>query len=308
MALLASACKKVKVEKALVENSGSRNGKGRNNTTGGILFEEGADDFEVRDSGFRRVLGNAVWTHSTFKSPRNYRGIIAGNQFDIVGRDAIQIGHANRVRVENNRGRQIGFPPGIVDVEGGGVPVAIDTAGKVDESVYTGNRFEEINGKCIDLDGFHDGEVSHNTCINRGKPDDYPQGHFALVMNNTSQEMESQFITVRDNVFDGTKFGGVFVIGHDHRIVNNRLLNINRAGCNESATLYGCRHFPGEPDLMQTGIYLGLRAERVAPARNNLVEGNQVSGHRMKERCVLAAPGVQPGDNTVRNNTCADQE
>ena len=308
MAVLAYKCKKIRIQKVTVEESGSRNSKNRNNTSGGILFEEGMEDFEVRDSVFRRVLGNAVWTHSTFRSPRNYRGIIAGNQFDTIGRDAVQVGHANRVRVENNTGKVIGFPHNIVDVEGGGIPVGIDTAGKVDESVYTKNRFEEINGKCIDLDGFHDGEVSENTCVNRGKADDYPQGHFALVMNNTNQQMESQFITVRDNVFDGTKFGGIFVIGHDHKIVNNKLRNINRAKCNEAAAAFGCKHFPNEPDLMQAGIYLGMRAERMAPARNNLVEGNEVAGHRMKERCVMAAPTVPKDANTVRGNTCTDVE
>ena len=308
MAVLVYQCKKVRIEKVTVEESGWRNSRNRNNTSGGILFEEGTEDFEVRDSVFRRVMGNAVWTHSMFRSPRNNRGIIAGNQFDQIGRDAVQVGHANQVRVENNSGKFIGFPHDVVDVEGGGIPVGIDTAGKVDESVYTNNRFEEINGKCIDLDGFHDGEVSANTCINRGKADDYPQGHFGLVMNNTNPQMESQFITVRENVFDGTKFGGIFVIGHDHKIINNRLRNINRAKCNEAAAVYGCSHFPNEPDLMQSGIYLGMRAERMSPARNNRVEGNEVSGHKMKERCVMAAPTVPKDANTVRGNTCTDAE
>jgi hypothetical protein len=308
MAALVTVSNKVKIEKALVEDSGSNNAKGRNNTTGGILFEEGTEDFEVRDSVFRRVLGNAVWTHSTYKSRRNRNGRIEGNEFDTIGRDAVQVGHANRVRVINNRGRMIGYPVTAVDIDGGGIPVGIDTAGNVDESVYSGNRFEEINGKCIDLDGFHNGEVSGNVCINRGKAEDYPQGHWGLVMNNTNPDMESRAIVVRDNVFDGTKFGGIFVIGRGHRIVNNRLLRLNRAGCNESAARYGCSHFPGEPDLMQAGIYLGLRAERLSAARDNVVEHNEISGHRMKQRCVMSAPPVRPDENTVRNNVCTDQE
>jgi hypothetical protein len=119
--------------------------------------------------------------------------------------------------------------------------------------------------------------------------------------------MESQNITVRDNVFDGTKFGGIFVIGRNHKIVNNKLRRINLAKCNESAKTYGCAHFPNEPDLMQAGIYLGLRAERVSPSQNNLVEGNEVSGHRMKQRCVLAASTVPQSGNAVRNNACADE-
>ena len=308
LAIVANKIKKIKVEKCTVEDSGSRNAKGRNNTTGGILFEDGTEDFEVRDSTFRRILGNAVWTHTSYGAGRNYRGVITGNQFDTIGRDAIQIGHVNRVRVENNRGRLIGYPDKIVDVEGGGIPVGIDTAGNVDEGVYTKNRFEEINGKCIDLDGFHHGEVSENVCINTGKAEEYPSGHFGIVMNNTNMDMESQVITVRDNVIDGTKFGGIFIIGHDHTISGNKLRNINTAKCNESAQQYGCRHFNNEPDLMQAGIYLGMRAERVQPSRDNVVENNEISGHKMKERCVMSAPTVPETANTVRNNRCSDTE
>jgi hypothetical protein len=305
-AILVSRSKNAVIEKVEVAESGGYNSRGKNNTSGGILLEEGVANFTVRDCTLRKILGNGIWTHSTFKSPRNYTGLIAGNQFDTIGRDAIQVGHANRIRVENNTGRRIGYPDNVVDVEGGAIPVGIDTAGKVDESVYTRNRFEEINGKCFDLDGFHDGEVSENVCINKGAADDYPQGHFALVMNNTSPEMKSEFIVVRDNVFDGTKFGGIFVIGSNHRIIGNKLRNLNKAGCNESASKYGCIHFQAEPDLMQAGIYLGLRAERRSPARDTLVEGNEVSGHKMSTRCVMAARDSEVVNITVRNNKCAD--
>jgi len=78
----------------------------------------------------------------------------------------IQVGHATEIRVENNRGRAIGYPPEEVDLEGQAFPVAVDTAGNVDKSIYRNNQFEEIDGKCFDLDGFHDGEVSGNTCVN----------------------------------------------------------------------------------------------------------------------------------------------
>ena len=76
------------------------------------------------------------------------------------------------------------FPSDLVDVENGGTPVGIDTAGNVEQSIYEHNRFEEIDGKCIDLDGFHDGAVRGNTCINRRPPEDYPFGHFGIVFNN----------------------------------------------------------------------------------------------------------------------------
>lgn len=306
-AVLASRVKKIKIRKLLVEETGGRNTRGRNNTTGGVLFEEGTDDFEVRDSTFRKVSGNGIWTHSTYLSSRNYRGLIIGNRFEQIGRDAIQIGHANRVRVENNTGRYIGYPVNLVDVEGGGTPVGIDTAGKVDEGVYTRNRFEEINGKCIDLDGFHDGEISENTCVNKGHARDYPHGHYALVMNNANQSMESQLIIVRDNVFDGTRFGGIFVIGKRHQILRNKLLNLNKGHCNVGLPDLRCDALPDQPRLTEAGIYLGTKGERTAAATGVLVADNEISGFNMAANCIVLAPTLAPGQNEIRNNKCKDQ-
>jgi hypothetical protein len=306
-ALIVAASKDVTIEKIVVESSGGRNGKGRNNASGGILLEEGTARFNVRDGVFRNVLGNALWTHSLYTSPRNGPGLITGNRFETIGRDAIQIGHATGVRVENNTGRRIGYPFEIVDVEGGGIPVGVDTAGNVDRSVYAANRFEEINGKCIDLDGFHHGEVRDNVCINVGAAAEYPQGHFGIVMNNSNPDMQSEAITISHNTIEGMKFGGIFVIGSGHAILRNRLRNLNTAGCNESAAQFGCVHFEGEPDLLQSGIYLGRRAERPAQARGNRVEGNDISGHRMKTRCIGMAPGVTASANTIRGNRCFDE-
>src|SRR5690349_4749467 len=45
-AVLVSRSRNVSVERVRVDASGSRNAKGRNNTTGGILFEEGTAKFE----------------------------------------------------------------------------------------------------------------------------------------------------------------------------------------------------------------------------------------------------------------------
>lgn len=307
-AVLANRSRNVRIETVKVEDSGSRNEIGRNNTSGGILVEGGTSSFEVRDSSFRNVRGNAVWTHSLYTAPRNRDGVIANNRFERIARDAIQVGHATNVRVERNTGTGIGYPFEEVDVEGGGTPVGIDTAGNVDRSVYADNRFEEINGKCIDLDGFHNGEVRGNVCINRGQADDYPHGHYGIVFNNANPDMESENIVVEDNEIEGTKFGGIFVIGAGHRIVGNRLRNLNLAGCNENADRFGCHHFPGEPDLLQTGIYLGRRAERPAPARKNLVADNLISGHKMRTRCIAAAPGILLSENRIERNRCFDRE
>jgi hypothetical protein len=66
-----------RIERVDVADSGSRDAGGRNNSTGGILLEEGTRDFRVSHSQFRNIRGNGVWTHSLFTSPRNADGLIA---------------------------------------------------------------------------------------------------------------------------------------------------------------------------------------------------------------------------------------
>jgi hypothetical protein len=305
-AILVNHSHDVVLEHISIENSGSRNVKGRNNTSGGILLEQGTDAFTVANSIFRNIRGNAVWTHSFYGSLRNRSGKIANNRFFDIGRDAIQVGHATEVLVAGNTGNRIGFPADLVDVEGGGIPVAIDTAGDVDRSVYEFNRFEEINGQCIDLDGFHDGTVRGNTCINRAKAEDFAFGHFGIVFNNANIDMQSQNILVEDNDLEGMKFGGIFVIGTGHRILRNRMQRLNTAHCNENSREFGCSAL-GEPHLLESGIYLGSHAERQAAARNNRIEGNSISGWKMKSRCIQAAPGVKLADNTIKGNLCSDE-
>jgi hypothetical protein len=283
-AVLVNRSRRVAIDEVEVTDSGSRNPVGRNNTTGGILFEEACADFSVADSAFRNILGNGVWTHSLYTSPRNSRGRIARNRFETIGRDAIQVGHATRVQVEENSGRRIGFPAEAIDIENLAVPVGIDTAGNVDASSYVANRFHDINGKCIDLDGFHDGEVRGNFCA--------ALTNFGIVMNNSNPDMQSRNIRIIDNWIDSAGFGGIFVIGTIHQIARNRLLNLNT------------RHAPGEPDILRGGIYLGAGADRPAPARDNVIERNEITGYEMETRCIALAPGIQGSWNTIRGNVC----
>lgn len=305
--ILVNGGSRVLIERVQIEDSGSMNPLGRNNASGGILLEEGTTDFEVRNCTLKNVRGNGIWTHSLYTSPRNRNGRIAGNRFDVVGRDAIQVGHATYVRVEKNFGARIGYPAAEVDVEGRATPVAIDTAGNTDRSVYAENRFEEVNGKCIDLDGFHHGEVRGNSCINRRFPDDYPHGHYGIVMNNSNPDMQSERITIAGNEIDGALFGGIFVIGSEHTIANNKLRNLNLAHCNETAAKYGCLFLAGEPDILRSGIYLGRRAERPAVARNNLIQDNEISGYKIRGTCITAAPSVSLAHNTIERNRCSDE-
>jgi hypothetical protein len=304
-AILVSGSRDIVIDRVRIESSGSRNPAGRNNTTGGILLEEGAEHFRVTRCEMRDVLGNGIWTHSLYTSPRNSDGRIAENHFEQIGRNAIQVGHATHVRVEDNTGRFIGFPTPVVDVEGGGIPVALDTAGNTGGSAYVRNRFEEIDGKCIDLDGFHDGEVRANTCINRSPAGRYPYGHYGIVMNNSNPDMLAQGVEITGNEIDGVPFGGIFVIGTQNRVVQNHLRRLNLAHCGGSPNS-GCNYAPGQPDLFRSGIYLGAGAERPAPARANVIEDNEISGFGMRAHCITAAPGVSMAANTIARNACMD--
>jgi hypothetical protein len=288
-AVLVSRSRQVAIDGVWVADSGSRNPAGGNNTSGGILLEEGTTDFRVAHCELRNIRGNGVWTHSLYTSPRNARGVFAENRFDTIGRDALQVGHATLVRVEGNAGTRIGYPEEAVDAAGGAIPVGVDTAGNVDRSVYTRNQFSGVNGKCIDLDGFHDGEVSRNVCMD--------VAGYGIVMNNTNPDMQSRNVRIEENLLDGVKYGGIFVIGEKNEVRRNRLLNLNTAHC-------GCDYTVGEPDLFRSGIYLGKGAERPAPARGNLIEENEITGYQMDRRCIGGAPGIDPGWNTVRGNRC----
>lgn len=303
-AVLVSKSSAIVIEQSRIDNSGSLNKRGRNNTTGGILLEEGTEHFDVRKCTLKNILGNGIWTHSLYQSKRNRDGRIHNNTFEDIGRDAIQIGHATQINVEGNTGSRIGFPIDKVDMEGGGTPVGIDTAGNVDNGRYAFNHFAEINGKCIDLDGFHDGEVVDNVCINNGKPEDYPFGHYAIVMNNTNPDMQSNHIKIIGNRIDGTKFGGIFLIGANHTVTGNLLTRLNLAHCNENTLKFSCLSFKDDPDLLQSGIYLGRGAERPGPAHDNIVEENAISGFNMDKHCVTAAPGVKLERNRVNRNRC----
>ena len=120
------------------------------------------------------------------------RMVFHGKQFDTIGRDALQVGHATRVRVEQTpeSTSAIRWKSSTSKIRES--PVAIDTAGNVDHSEYACNTFDEVNGQCIDLDGFHDGLVRDNSCTNRKGAADYPFGSFGIVMNNANPDTHSE--------------------------------------------------------------------------------------------------------------------
>jgi hypothetical protein len=302
--VLVSRSSGVRILNVTVQDSGSLNARGRNNLSGGILIEEGTQDFQVRGSTFRNIRGNALWTHSLFQSPRLLDGIFAGNRFETIGRDAVQVGHAKRVSVEDNTGLGIGYPVEIVDIENAGIPVALDTAGDVEGAQYVRNQFLEVNGQCIDLDGFHDGVVLDNSCVNRSPPDRYPHGHFGIVVGNTHPAAHANNIELLGNLIDGARYGGLYLMGSNNRVVGNRFLNLNQAGCPEAGAL--CAYKPDEPRMLASGIYLGRGIERTEPAAGNVIRNNTVTGRHMAANCITVGPGVARAANTIEDNVCRD--
>jgi len=305
-AILASRSRDVSIDGVRIVDSGARILAGHNNATGGILLEEGTREFTVTHCDLRNVRGNGIWTYSLATAPQNRNGLIASNHFERIGRDAIQVGHGAGVRVEDNTGTEIGYP--LVDVDMGhlATPVAIDTAGDTTNSEYTRNQFSEVNGKCLDLDGFHDGKVRGNVCVNRYGPEHYPYGNLGIVFNNSDPAMISEGIDLEDNTLDGTLFSGIFVIGERHHIAHNHLRRINLAHCDGRMAAFGCNYAPDRPGLLRSGIYLAGGGEHPSPARANVIEENAISGFGMAANCIAAAPGVAITANTLARNTCTD--
>jgi len=305
-AIIGSIARKVKIENVSVTGGGSQNAKSKQNTSGGIVFEEGSNGVEVRNSRFEKISGNALWTAARPAALRNGNILFENNDFANIGHTAIHIGSANRVRILNNRIKLAGYPVELIDSASGSAPAAIGTSGKVDEGLIANNQIEEVNGYCFYLNGFHDGAVRGNRCINRGKPEDYPNGGYGIWFGNLFPEMRSQLNTIQSNVVDGVRLGGIFMIGGGHKIIGNKFLNLNRARCPDNKKEFGCNLMPDEPGVVRAGIFIGDKAERPDPGTDNLVESNEITGYRMKTNCIILADKVDLTANTVRTNTCAD--
>ncbi|HTC34025.1 MAG TPA: right-handed parallel beta-helix repeat-containing protein [Bryobacteraceae bacterium] len=302
--VLVSHCSGVAIDHVTIQDSGTLNAQGHSNTTGGILLEQGTTDFDVRFCKLHRIRGNGIWTHSNYRSPVNRDGVIAQNEIRGTPRDAIQLGHATHVQVLNNYGSDIGFPPAEADLPGGATPVAIDTAGDVSGSVYSGNRFEDVDGQCIDLDGFHDGQVLDNSCVNLKLREAYPLSHEGIVFGNSNPDMHSENVIVKGNLIQGFGYGGVYLIGRGHQITGNRFIDINRNHCTGDMHIAICAYAADEPAMLRSGIYFASHAARPADTQSNVIEHNQISGFGMDKWCVGAGPGVSLALNKIANNTC----
>ncbi len=304
--ILISRSTGVSIDGVSIEDSGTLNKQGHSNTTGGVLLEEGCAQFSVKSCHIKRICGNGVWTHSNYGSPLNRDGVIDRNEIVGTPRDAIQVGHAVRVKVVNNSGSQIGVPASQVDTPALATPVALDSSGNVEASVYSGNRFSDVDGQCIDLDGFHDGSVVDNSCVNKKALEAYPHLHEGIVFGNSFPEMHAGGVVVRGNVIEGFGYGGIFLIGERNLIIGNRFVDINRNRCTGGPTPPQCNYALEEPGLLRSGIYLSGHAARPAETRMNVIRDNFVSGFGARRWCIGAGPGVQLASNEIGGNECVD--
>lgn len=302
--VLINRSQRVALEQIDIRDSGTLNAQGHSNTTGGILLEEGTADFSVTRCHIRNICGNGIWTHSNYNSPRNRDGVISGNEIRGTPRDAIQVGHAARIQVLDNRGGDIGFPPEQADLPGEATPVALDSAGDTSDSVYSGNQFEDVDGQCIDLDGFHDGRVMNNSCANRKPREAYPLSHAGIVFGNSNPAARPENVIVEGNLIQGFGYGGVYLIGRQQHIVANQFIDVNRNHCTGDMRVARCNYAPDEPGMLRSGIYLAAHSARPAQTEGNEIRANIISGFGMDRWCIAAAPGVRPDRNAIGKNTC----
>jgi hypothetical protein len=163
--------------------------------TGGIHYQNDGRDLDfarhalvaltIEDSLFERISGHAIWGHGYGFDTLNEEITIRRNRFVDIGMDAVLVANARRAVVEDNHFHRIGYvasPPGTAprpawypgtrDDGADNVPaVGIDTSGLVTDSVYQRNTMWNVNGHCIDLDGFTRGKVLANTMRVSGRED-----------------------------------------------------------------------------------------------------------------------------------------
>jgi hypothetical protein len=141
----------------------------------------------VEDCTFERISGHAVWGHGFGFDYLNEDIVVRNNTFYEIGLDAVQIGNSRNAEVSFNDFHRIGFItrtdtdpaepafyPGNKALGMTDIPaVGIDTTGYVVDSVYRDNRFVNVNGHFIDLDGFAASVVERNYMRISGREDAY---------------------------------------------------------------------------------------------------------------------------------------
>jgi hypothetical protein len=116
--------------------------------------------------------------------------------------------------------------------------------------------------------------------------------------------MNSTGVVLSKNRIEGFAYGGLYLIGTGHRVVDNDFLDINRAHCTGDTSRPRCNYASDQPGLLRSGIYLANYGGRASPTHDNVIRNNLVSGFGMDRWCIQAAPGVELSRNTIEANRC----
>jgi parallel beta-helix repeat protein len=299
--------------------------------TGGIHYQNDGRDLEfarhalrgltIEDSTFERISGHAIWGHGYGFQTLNEDVVIRRCQFTDIGLDGVLIGNTRRAVVEHNHFHRIGYTPR----NGGGRPrpawfpgfredradnipaVGIDTSGLVSESVYQGNTMLNVNGNCIDLDGFTRGDVLHNSMQVSGRADAW----------NYINDLVDEFGPAQvGNYTKGINLSNTAgaTLTESVRIVGNTIMNLGGYGIflyDSQRCLVEDNHirhysliFP--PIILANSL---REPQAVHQSRENIVRNNYVYFYP-NVQCIGEADDIGDGDlpvvgpNYVYANTC----
>lgn len=147
--------------------------------TGGIFYKGGGgndylgnphgdfhiNDLTVTNCSFRNITGNCIWGHAYATSNLHTNVTKNNNTFRDLGRDGILFGAVSGGSCVGNTFHRVGYVGGVPAYFPGQNAVAIDMSGYVRGVKIIGNTMISVNGGCIDLDGFSEGEVVGNTML-----------------------------------------------------------------------------------------------------------------------------------------------
>ncbi|MCW5966308.1 MAG: right-handed parallel beta-helix repeat-containing protein [Bryobacterales bacterium] len=299
--------------------------------TGGIHYQNDGRDLDfarhalasltIEDSEFERISGHAIWGHGYGFQTLNEAITVRRNRFTDIGMDAVLVANAQRAVVEENQFLRIGY----VSSSAGELPrpawypgmrldgmdnipaVGIDTSGLVRDSVYRKNHMRNVNGHCIDLDGFTRGDVVDNTMRVSGREDawnyvndqvtqfgGHQPGNFTKGINlsNTSGAALTEQVRIEGNTL--INMGGFAIALNDSQhctVAGNHIRH------------YGQHYGP----VILTNSLREPRERHVS--RQNVVRDNYIHFY-LEAWCVTEADDYsgagQPveGPNTVHGNTC----
>jgi hypothetical protein len=280
---------------------------------GGIHFQAGTaahvKGLSIVNSRFQDIYGHAIWGHSNFVENLSEDVRVIGNTFRDIGLDAVQFGCVRNGLVERNAISRIGYIKGAPKYRLANgdsyCGVGIDTAGWSSGCRYRGNTMLNVNGPCIDLDGFSDGEVSNNTCEVSAEGDPlYAKDRVAEFGPKGQNHDWSKGINA-SNTWSAKGAERVQIVGNTIRNmgVSAIVLNNAREFTVEGNTIYHPSSANNVPILLASGTMPWGKGVNLGNAitRNRIEYGVAPDG-RAHNAAVLEMPSVV-GPNWVWGNT-----